>query len=670
MWKLSTKLALSNLLKNRILYIPFVLVSVLAAAFTYIFISLAKNPQISQVWGSTGIQTVLNFGLHVVMITVVMMILYANSFVMKKRSKEIGLYSILGMDKRHLLLMTLIETIFLGLLTILLGTAIGALLDKLFYAILLKMMRMPVALISTFQWTTVLLVLEYFSVIFLVIWLFNAGKFGFTSSLNMIKDKKKGEKKGRFLWLQALIGLGLLGLAYFMAQQITSPLQAMNNFIIAVILVIVATYILFNAGIISLLRFLKNRPAYYYKPANFISVSNLIFRMRKNAMGLATIAILSTMVLVTMVGVVNIYTNAENYIAKSYPNDFYVELQPNLIENGATTGTKEEADAYVKASLTKSNPKGIKMVQYDYQGAFIKENSGNRIRTFLDGAISGGGPDTFDVGYVTLVSQSDYKKMTGEKVQLSQNEVLLYSAGKRFDREKSLTFNGKDYRIKKELTSDFVSQKIPTTVSLFVTTNIILVVPDGNHLLPENNTHFYYGMDVGMSKQKQEKLYGKLLNDFMTDSALEFPFNNWNIASRADFEKSFYAIAGSVLFIGVILSVIFLMTTVLVIYYKQISEGFEDRDRFVTMQKVGLDETETKRSIRQQMLTIFLLPVGIAVIHLAAAYKMLTMILKMMVMTSNSLMFTVSLVTVLIYLLAYFAVYILTSRSYHKIISR
>ncbi|CRH85685.1 Uncharacterised protein [Chlamydia trachomatis] len=173
-----------------------------------------------------------------------------------------------------------------------------------------------------------------------------------------------------------------------------------------------------------------------------------------------------------------------------------------------------------------------------------------------------------------------------------------------------------------------------------------------------------------MSKQKQEKLYGKLLNDFMTDSALEFPFNNWNIASRADFEKSFYAIAGSVLFIGVILSVIFLMTTVLVIYYKQISEGFEDRDRFVTMQKVGLDETETKRSIRQQMLTVFLLPVGIAVIHLAAAYKMLTMILKMMVMTSNSLMFTVSLVTVLIYLLAYFAVYILTSRSYHKIISR
>ncbi len=332
----------------------------------------------------------------------------------------------------------------------------------------------------------------------------------------------------------------ILGIAYWLAQDIKAPLQAMNNFFIAVLMVIVATYILFNVGIISFLHFLKNRPNYYYKPVNFISVSNLIFRMQKNAMGLATISILSTMVLVTMVGAINIYAGAENYIAKQYPNDFYIELEPKANENGKVTAGQAEADVCIRESLAKGPLKDAKLTQFQYQAAFLKTLSGNTISAYENGQISeDGGGDSSGVGYLIAIHQSDYQKMTGKKTSLTGKEILLYTSGKSMDSTKPLTINDKDFHIKEVLKEDFTNLKIPTNMSLLVETTVVVVLSDDVQLLPANNSHYYTGIDTDLSLKEQDEAYGKLSRDFMPDADKEFPFTNWFIASRGNFSYSF-----------------------------------------------------------------------------------------------------------------------------------
>ena len=335
MFGLTFRLALSNLNKNRKLYHAYALVTILSTAITYIFTSLTFHQDISTVWHASGVRQVLGLGMTVVLIATAAIIIYANAFVMKNRSKELGLYSLLGLEKKHLLLMTLLENTLFSLVTVSLGLGLGLILDKLFYAILLKAMQMEVVLKSTFQLKNFLLVLGLLLGLFLLFSLFNAGKLVVTDSMKLVKGKRYGEVRGPFLWIQTVLGLILLISAYVMAQMVESPTKAMPTFFTAVLLVIIATYLLFRAGSIVGLSWLKKRESYYYKPANFISLSNLVFRMKKNAMGLATISLLSTMFLVTIVGGVNLYLGGSSYILKQNPHDF-------SIDSGRVVGKEEE----------------------------------------------------------------------------------------------------------------------------------------------------------------------------------------------------------------------------------------------------------------------------------------------------------------------------------------
>ncbi|HEL2057821.1 TPA: FtsX-like permease family protein [Streptococcus suis] len=663
---LTFRLGLTNLKKNRRLYFPYALMTILSTAIAYIFASLAFHPDLGQVKGANGVIQVLGFGMIVVMLAVAIMVFYANSFVMKQRSKEFGVYSVLGLEKKHLLLMTFLENLVFSTSTILSGLLLGLALDKLFYALLLKAMQMPVLLASTFQLKSLVTVLIYLFGIFALVSLFNIGKLGLTDSLKLVQGKKRGDKKTGFLWLQTLLALILLGAGYAIAQLVTSPLTAIPSFFGATLLVIFGTYLLFQSGVISLLNWLKQRQTYYYKPENFISISNLIFRMRKNALGLATITILSSMFLVTMVGGLNIYIGGKDYIANQNPNDYSIDvgMQP--------TTSKSQVEEWAEAILEEKDILIESKVVYPYQQASFTEVTNQQVRFFtVEDAAS---VDFSDLGVGFILDQATYEKMTGEALQLARDQVAIYSKGVQYQAGQTLTFDEKEMEVAQVLPKNVTLGHLPDHMSFNVSQYLVIVVQDLTIFENQAENRYYMGFESSLSEEEQVNsqeafLSGSFESELWVSNILPDGTNTVSLAYRAYAMRGFFSFAGSLFFIGLLLSLIFLMAVVLVIYFKQISEGYEDRDRFVIMTKVGLDEDQTRQSIRKQLLTVFFLPILLAFVHLAFAYKMLSSILLSIGVVNAGLMLQVTAGICGGYLLLYLVVYAITTRSYKQIIS-
>ncbi|HEM2864960.1 ABC transporter permease [Streptococcus suis] len=667
MFGLTVRLALTNLKKNRRLYFPYALMTILSTAIAYIFASLAFHPDLGQVKGANGVIQVLGFGMIVVMLAVAIMVFYANSFVMKQRSKEFGVYSILGLEKKHLFLMTFLENLVFSVGTILAGLLLGLALDKLFYALLLKAMQMPVVLASTFQLKSLVTVLIYLFGIFALVSLFNIGKLGLTDSLKLVQGKKRGDKKSGFLWLQTLLALILLGAGYAIAQLVTSPLTAIPSFFGATLLVILGTYLLFHAGVISLLNWLKQRQTYYYKPENFISVSNLIFRMRKNALGLATITILSSMFLVTMVGGLNIYIGGKDYIANQNPNDFSITVR--LAGESSLERVQEWADASLE---TAELPVESKVV-YPYQQAYFSDVTNQHVRFLKDEEASGMDfSDRVGIGYI--IDQATYEKMTGETLRLAQDQIAIYNKEIQYQKGQTLTFGEKEMQVAQVLPKNVTLGHLPDNVSFVFSQYLVIVVHDLAVFEDSAEKNLYMGYETSLSEEEQVEMtetfmYSNFESELWTSHLDANNYPSISLSYRAYAMRSFFSFAGSLFFIGLLLSLIFLMAVVLVIYFKQISEGYEDRDRFVIMTKVGLDEDQTRQSIRKQLLTVFFLPILLAFVHLAFAYKMLSSILLSIGVVNAGLMLQVTAGICGGYLLLYLVVYAITTRSYKQIIS-
>ncbi|HEM3461600.1 TPA: FtsX-like permease family protein [Streptococcus suis] len=667
MFGLTFRLALTNLKKNCRLYFPYALMTILSTAIAYIFTALAFHPDLGQVKGANGVTMVLGFGMIVVMLAVAIMVFYANSFVMKQRSKEFGVYSILGLEKKHLLLMTFLENLVFSVGTILSGLLLGLALDKLFYALLLKAMQMPVVLASTFQLKSLVTVLIYLFGIFALVSLFNIGKLGLTDSLKLVQGKKRGDKKTGFLWLQNLLAIILLGSGYAIAQLVTNPFQAVPSFFGATLLVILGTYLLFQAGVISLLNWLKNRQTYYYKPENFISVSNLIFRMRKNALGLATITILSSMFLVTMVGGLNIYIGGKDYIANQNPNDYSIDvgMQP--------TTSKDQTEEWAEAILEETDIPVESKVVYPYQQAYFSEVTNQQVRFLTDEEAAGMDfSDRVGIGFV--LDQASYEKMTGEALQLASDQVAIFSKGVQYKAGQTLTFDEKEMEVAQVLPKNVTLGHLPDHGSFLLSQYLVIVVQDLAVFENQAENRYYMGFESSLSEEEQVDshdtfLSGSFESELWESNILPNGTNAISLAYRAYAMRGFFSFAGSLFFIGLLLSLIFLMAVVLVIYFKQISEGYEDRDRFVIMTKVGLDEDQTRQSIRKQLLTVFFLPILLAFVHLAFAYKMLSSILLSIGVVNAGLMLQVSVAICGGYLLLYLVVYAITTRSYKQIIS-
>ncbi|CYU82078.1 ABC transporter permease [Streptococcus suis] len=667
MFGLTFRLALTNLKKNRRLYFPYALMTILSTAIAYIFTSLAFHPDLGQVKGANGVTMVLGFGMIIVMLAVAIMVFYANSFVMKQRSKEFGVYSILGLEKKHLLLMTFLENLVFAVGTILTGLLLGLTLDKLFYALLLKTMQMPVVLASTFQLKSLVTVVIYLFGIFALVSLFNIGKIGLTDSLKLVQGKKRGDKKTGFLWLQTLLAIILLGSGYAIAQLVTSPMQAIPSFFGATLLVIFGTYLLFQAGVISLLNWLKNRQTYYYKPENFISVSNLIFRMRKNALGLATITILSSMFLVTMVGGLNIYIGGKDYIANQNPNDFSITVR--LAGESSLERVQEWADASLE---TAELPVESKVV-YPYQQAYFSDVTNQHVRFLKDEEASGMDfSDRVGIGYI--IDQATYEKMSGETLRLAQNQIAIYNKGIQYQKGQTLTFGEKEMQVAQVFPKNVTLGHLPDNVSFVFSQYLVIVVHDLAVFEDSAEKNIYMGYETSLSEEEQVEItetfmYSNFESELWTSHLDANNYPSISLSYRAYAMRSFFSFAGSLFFIGLLLSLTFFMAVVLVIYFKQISEGYEDRSRFVIMTKVGLDEDQTRQSIRKQLLTVFFLPILLAFVHLSFAYKMLSAILLDIGVVNEGLMLQVTAGICGGYLLLYLVVYAITTRSYKQIIS-
>ena len=665
MFLLTNRLALSNLIKNRKLYYPYALATILAIAITYIFTSLTLNPHLDDLTGSDPIKMVLGMGLVIVALSSGIIVLYANSFVMKNRSKELGLYSMLGLEKRHLFSMILKETVIMSFVTLLLGIGVGALFDKLIYAFLQRLIGESTGLVSTFQVMTIPIVLVIFACIFGLLVLVNGFRLLRLNPLQLTKDGLKGEKKGRFLVIQTFLGLGSMGYGYYLALSVQNPVIAIMSFFLAVLLVILGTYLLFNAGTTVVLQLLKKKKNYYYKPNNMISISNLVFRMKKNAVGLATIAILSSMVLVTLVGAASIYAGKKDYLASATPHDYSVA--GNKVD---LTSTKKLMDDF----LIKTGEQVNEEVAVSYLLFGIKNQETNKLTVFTKNERK-----VVPKSIVLVFSQETFKQLTGKELNLSSNQIALYTKNKTLKTQKSLSIDGKNYQIHRQL-GDFINKKIPNIYKIIVSDYSYLVVPDikifessmkGTSITQAT----YVGVNVKNPTHDAKKNLD-LLDQIAGEATKQLdsqttgvPVSYFSANSRYDAEGMVNGFVGGTFFIGIFLSIIFMLGTVLVIYYKQISEGYEDRERFVILQKIGLDDLQVKQTIRKQVLTVFFLPLIFSFIHLAFAYHMISLIVRIIGVLNPDLMLVVTIIVCGVFFLAYVLVFALTSRSYRRIVS-
>ena len=660
MFKLISSLAVSNLKKNRTLYIPFSITSITMMVITYILLALSTNKTILQSSGGSTVVMALGFGVVIMLLVSTLTMIYANGFVMKNRSKEFGLYSILGLGRSQIQLLQVIEMVLFAVVNLIVGLVLGVLLNRLAFALLLKAMRFNVPISYEFQIASVIIIGILFSGIFVFLMILNAIKIRVSRPLELLREKKSGEKTGRFLSIRALIGVAILGYAYYISQSIESPIKALGWFFVAVLLVVIATYILFDAGSIALLRFLKNRKTFYYRPINFISVSNLIFRMRKNAMGLASICILSTMVLVTLGTTGSLQFGAQEVINKTSPTDFTFR---NMYRN------PEEAAEYSKEAKQLAAGTASKVTDfYEYSYILTAGNhEGNVLNTNFKNL--GGLPEAM----IVLVSVEDYNRNTGENLTVKSGEMLLGEESFK----KNPTFN-----------QVAIGDNTISVAKVIDVKNFSKIAVAN----PNITDHSYFGILNEEDMAKVVPYYSKE-NDEGHRSYTRDYVALWNTSSQTDDEKQkeleayqqsdiaggidgkieiaqlLFQFYGSLLFLGILLAIAFSVGAVLVIYYKQVSEGYEDRERYVILKKIGIDQPMIHQSINRQVLIVFFLPLLTAFLHTALSYNMVSKIVLIFGIKGSIIALTM-LAVAGVFMIAYFLIYKITSREYFKIINR
>ena len=653
MFKLIFSMATSNLKKNHSLYLPYALTTIMVTMILYITHALSAMPELSTLRGGGAIAQTLGFGVIVVQLVALLTILYANAFVTKNRLKEYGLYSILGLDRKNIQLLSFIELLLFSVVSVGLGVVLGIVFHRFSFAVLLKLIRIPIGIEYSMQLGSVGFVLISMAFIFGVVFFLNATKMYMSRPLEMLSEKKKGETKGRFILLRALIGAGLLGGAYYMSQTIEAPVAALYSFFVAVLLVVLATYILFDAGSIALLSLLQKNKRLFYQPTNFISISNLKFRMRKNAAGLASICILSTMVLVTLATTVALQTGTADLLKKSYPTDYSATA---FVEDTSTIPQLSEQISKIKAQS-----KGTITNEMNYLSVLRAAKS-------MEGGvdIEGVYPGDSPAAFITFLSADDYNRIFGTNFHPSDNEAILGLVKGDDKNVSAIRVNGQlTLQVKEMIDTGGFKEKLPQLP--YVADNIyVAVVKDPSKMIDGKlGRGFYYALwntstDI-QGKTEEFEAYANVLeaskDDFIT------------VGSREDAAKDIYGFMGSLLFVGALLSVAFFIGAVLVIYYKQISEGYEDRDRFVILQKLGIDQKTIKKSINRQVLIVFFLPLVTAFIHTAFAFKMYRKIIQLFGVDGNVTL-NATIVIGAIFVVVYLIVYQITSRSYYKIIKR
>ena len=661
------KLALGNIKKNGKTYIPYIITSVLTVMMFYIIRSLSQNRGIMNLSGSQVIFSVLNFGSWVVAIFALVFLFYTNSFLMKQRKKEFGLYNILGMEKKHIAKLLAFETFFIVFISMILGLGLGVLLDKGMYLIILKILKADVALGFYISPKSILMTVLLFAGIYLLIYLNSVRQVYFSKPIELLRSTNTGEKEPKAKWLIAILGLACLGVGYYISLSIKNPVQAITYFFIAVILVIVGTYLVFTAGSIAFLKILRKNKNYYYKTKHFISVSGMIYRMKQNAVGLANICILVTMVLVMISSTSSLWFGMNDMIDNKHPNDLIITVPDN--KDNDTDDIYEQLKNEIK--LSGYNIEDSAMYNF-LEFTLVQENNKFIIKDLSDN----NNPGVFSkLKYMAFISLEDYNRLSNSNETLENNEVLFHCQNKsnkfKYD---ELKLQETNFSIKKSLdTFPKVALSDMTGVvdcyqvivkDLTVLDNVFESVSEIGTI--SETATIYAGFDIDAADDEVIKLADKIKDNLQNSSNTV----NSTIETKAHGRQVTISLYGSFLFLGVFLGVLFTIATILIIYYKQISEGYDDKHRFEIMQKVGMSHHEVKQTIHSQILTVFFLPLITAGIHVAFAFPVTAKILKALYLDNTNLFLICTAVCFVIFSIIYSIIYSLTAKTYYKIVSR
>ncbi|NMB21401.1 MAG: ABC transporter permease [Firmicutes bacterium] len=653
------KLAADNIRKNIQVYLPYILTCTATVAMYYLMHSLSQNSGLGKMSGGDTVQMMLSFGFVVVGIFSAVFLLYTNSFLIKRRKKEFGLFNVLGMEKKHLARIMMYETIYIAVISISAGLIGGIVLSKAMFLLLLKLLRFEVQMGFEISGSAIVFALLLFGTIFFLTLLSNLRQVHLAKPIELLKGGQVGEREPKAKWLLTLSGLASMGTGYYLALTAESPIAALTLFFVAVILVMIGTYCLFTAGSIALLKLLRKNKSYYYRPNRFTTVSGLMYRMQRNAVGLANICILSTMVLVTLSTTVALFVGVEDVLKTRYPRDIVISsygITDEYIDNlGATV-----AQVVENHNLVMQDPMEYRML------SFVGIAQGNEFLT--DEPSLNISPSRLKT--LCFIPSEDYSGLTGEEVQLAQDEVLLYSQGADYEYE-SLSVLGRTFSVRKQL------NELPAVTEWDISGRHFLIVKDmdvveemyhaqadvyGEHG-SKLTYHLQFDFPGDVSEEGEIAFYKDLRSSLPSGGVSRY------IESREAVKDEFYSLYGGLFFLGLFLGILFIMGTVLIIYYKQITEGYEDKERFAIMQKVGMSREEVKRSIRSQVLTVFFLPLIVATVHISVAFPFITKLLAVFSLRNTLLFATCTGGTVLIFALFYGLVYHRTARVYYRIVS-
>lgn len=673
------RLAWQNIKKNGKFYLPYILTIVGASAAFYILLAMNGAKDLPENIRYSYLANFIFFGTIVIGIFSVIFLFYTNSFLMKRRNKELGMYNILGMDKRHIGKVLVFESIYTALIGIGGGIIIGIVFQKLVTLLLYKLMKFDVPFGFYIFYEGIGITFIFFTVILTVALLFNLRRIHVQNPIELLRGGQVGEREPKTKWIIAILGVICLGGGYYLAVSTSNAMDALAMYFVAVILVIIGTYCLFTAVSIVILKVLRKNKKFYYKTTNFIGISGMIYRMKRNAVGLANICILSTMVLVMVSGTLALYLGTEDSINFRYPGDINIEtryrkeenlLNVEQLQSRITSGIEKQGYKMTKVNTLNS----LSFIVGDTNNGFITDrnkfsNMGSRMLVFI--------------------TASEYGRLLDiDPPKLEDDEILLYSQGRPAKGDISIDFSNADnpegkvrtFKVKEELdsfpaVSDYAAFLLDISYCVVADASVMFNLSNeqtqayGDYASP-----MIWEAHIDLDGTTEEKI---ACADFISnpeninvDGGAVGSWEWYSVESKDSNSIDFYSLNGGFFFLGIFLGLLFIMATVLIIYYKQISEGYEDRERFQIMQKVGLDKKDIKRSINSQVLIVFFMPLIVASVHIVFNFRLMKMLLTLFGLTNTTLTFYCTIGTVLAFMAAYSIVYMLTAKVYYKIVSK
>lgn len=654
------QLAFDNLKKNAKMYIPFVLSCILTIMMYYMVSSLSMNPNMMNMIGGDVMQQILSLGIYVITVFAIIFLFYTNSFLIKRRKREFGLFNILGMEKKHLSIVIALESMIVFLVSMVLGIGIGILLDKAFYLLIAKMLNASIALGFYISYQSIVNSIILFLIIFVLMYLFSLIQINLSNPIELLHGDQHGEKEPKTKWLLALIGLICLGTGYYMSVSIQDPVTAFAFFMVAVILVVIGTYMLFTAGSIVILKLLRKNKRYYYKTNHFISVSNMIYRMKQNAVGLGNICILSTMVLVMLSTTISLWVGMNDIIETRFPRDITVSI--NSVDSNQALYTIDDMNYAIEQAGIQTEDELV------YRTLSVSAfNQGN---TYTFGNENMSLQDISNVVVLYFITLDDYNRTEGTNVSLAPDEVLVFPSGKQFD-HKTIDIASNTFKVKGILDSIKADSNYSANLqnSMFIVVDsmdTLFMIDDlQKQAYGDNASYIHTSYDFNLSKSEEmsvKEATDALIANYPGDTTYMM------VDTQEGNYEDLLSLYASFLFIGIFLSFLFIMATVLIMYYKQITEGYEDKKRFEIMQKVGLNKREVKKTINSQVLTVFFLPLVVAAIHIVFAFPMIEKMLRLLYLDNTNLYIMTTVICFGVFALVYVLIYFLTSKVYYGIV--